>query len=451
MDQEEFVKSEEMSAEERLPEERAAEEYSSEENSSEERLSGYYAPYPPTQIPNPGGQEKKKRGIGRVILGFAAGFMLAAILGIVALAYVANNVGSENLGLIPSDVVDKIALIQERLDLLYLFDQDEADKYNGLIKGYVDSLGDPYTAYYTADEYAELMESTSGTYSGIGVVVQQNAETGVITVVKPYANCPGAEAGMLPNDILYKVAGEDCTGVDINLVVSKIKGTPGTSVDITIYRPSTNEYIDMTVTRRKVEIETVTFEMLENSIGKITIDSFDDVTYDQFIQAFQQLKQEGMEALIVDLRDNGGGLLDSVVAMLDYLLPKGIITYTEDKYGERETYNSDASAELDVPCAILTNGYTASASEIFTGCMKDYGMAVIVGKKTFGKGIVQVLLPINDGSALKVTTAYYYTPAGICIHGDGIMPDFEVEYDQTTEADEQLDKAVEILKEKLGR
>lgn len=407
--------------------------------------------FAPAQLPNPNGGKKKKSRAGLCILTFFCGFIIAAILGVITIFGLisAGKIADAN-DLISEDTVEKLQLIRQRLDLMYLFDMTGSDTSSGLIKGYVDALGDPYTQYYTAEEYNEMRESTSGIYSGIGVVVQQNADTGVITVVKPYPNCPGAEAGMLANDIIYKVAGEDATGVDINLVVSKIKGEEGTTVDITVYRPSTNEYIDMTVTRRRVEVETVTCEMLEDQIGKITIDSFDDVTYDQFVECFEELKAAGMKALIVDLRDNGGGLLDSVVAMLDYLLPEGTITYTEDKYGNRETYKSKASAELDIPCAILTNGYTASASEIFTGCMRDYGKAVIVGSTTFGKGIVQVLMGLPDGSALKVTTAYYYTPAGVCIHGEGIEPDYPVDYDYQTEEDEQLLKAVELMQEAIG-
>jgi len=409
-------------------------------------------PFEASQLPNPNvmRKDRKKKKKHRGLLGFILGFLLAGLLGIIVICWmIGTGYIPEDMGLISAETVQKIQVIQQQLNELYLFDQSETNTNVGMIKGYVDSYGDPYTVYYTPEEYSELMESTSGVYSGIGVVVQQNTETGTIVVVKPYADCPGALAGMKQGDIIYQVEGEDATGVDINLVVSKIKGPEGTDVNITVYRPSTDEYIDMKITRRSVTIETVSCEMLENQIGRITIDSFDEVTYEQFVACYEELETQGMKALIVDLRNNGGGLLDSAVNMLDYLLPAGIITYTEDKYGNRENYSSKPSAKLDIPCAILTNGYTASASEIFTGCMRDYDKAVIVGTTSFGKGIVQLLIPFTDGSALKVTSAYYYTPSGICIHGDGIEPDYPVEYDATAETDNQLQKAIEVMTEAI--
>ena len=350
---------------------------------------------------------------------------------------------------ISSELETKLESIKARIDMYFLFDQSEADFETGILKGYVDSLGDPYTVYYSPEEFEELMESTSGRYSGIGVVVQQNTN-GFITVVRPYLTGPGYAAGIRTDDIIYKVEGEEVTGQDLSLVVSRIKGDAGTTVDLQIYRPSTGEYIDMTVERAELEIETITYEMLEDNIGCISMTSFDDVTYDQFMKAFRDLKSQGMQALIVDIRDNGGGLLTSVTDILDDLLPAGVLTYTEDREGNREYYRSAASASLDVPAVVLVNGYSASASEIFTGVMKEYGAATIVGTKTFGKGIVQVILALGDGSAVKITSSRYFLPSGICIHGEGVEPDVVIEADPDTEEDEQLQKALEILKEKLA-
>ena len=224
----------------------------------------------------------------------------------------------------------------------------------------------------------------------------------------------------------------------------------GTKVNITVYRPSENSYIDFEITRQQIEVETISHKMLDNEIGYIEMDSFDEVTYGQYMAAFNELKSMGMKALIVDIRSNGGGLLSSVCNILDDMLPEGLITYTEDKNGKRDNYSSDANCVLDIPAVVLVNGNSASASEIFTGAMQDYGKAVIVGTQTFGKGIVQTIMGLSDGSAIKMTTSRYYTPKGVCIHGVGITPDIVVEDDSATEEDEQLDKAVEVLLEKIG-
>ena len=348
---------------------------------------------------------------------------------------------------ISSELQRKLSNIKTRIDYYFLFDT-EVDYETGILKGYVDSFNDPYTVYYTPDEYKDLMESTSGRFSGIGVVVQQNTN-GMVTVVRPYVDAPGYNAGIRTDDIIYKVNGEEVSGQDLSLVVSKIKGEAGTTVDIQIYRPSTNEYIDMTIERAEIEIETISHEMLVNNIGYISMTSFDEVTYTQFMAAYEELQANGMQALIIDLRDNGGGLLDICTSILDKLLPEGVLTYTENKAGTREYYRSDANAILDIPVVILVNGYSASASEIFTGAMKDYDAATIVGVKTFGKGIVQVILAMDDGSALKVTTSRYFLPSGVCIHELGIEPHVEIEDDPETEEDEQLNKAIEILLEKI--
>lgn len=346
------------------------------------------------------------------------------------------------------EVLEKLAAIKVRLDALYLFnDKMDVDYDTGIIKGYVNSLGDPYTVYYTPDEYKDLMETTNGTYYGVGAVLQQNMETGIITIINPYKGCPAYEAGMQKGDYLFKVAGEEVTGQDLSLVVTKIKGEEGTTVDVTIYRPSEDRYIDMTVERREIQIRTVEYAMYGDKIGCIVLSSFEEPTYSQFMEAYDKLKAAGMETLIVDLRDNGGGLVSSVTDILDKLLPEGTITYTEDRDGKQEFYTSDADSILDIPCFVLCNGYSASASEIFISAMQDYHKATIVGTQSFGKGIVQVILPLEDGSALKVTTSRYYTPNGVCIHGEGITPDHVVEYDLEAEEDNQL---MYIFKDLLG-
>jgi|GEM_PF-939128 len=306
-------------------------------------------------------------------------------------------------------------------------------------------LGEDYTTYYTAEEFASVMESSSGKYSGIGAYVSQNMSTGIITIVKPFDDAPAAEAGILKDDILYAVEGEEVTGEDLNMVVAKLKGEEGTTVNVTIYRAAEDRYIDVAVKRAVVNVPTVTYKMLEDQIGYIQISEFEEVTAEQFAAAVDDLESQGMKSLIFDLRDNGGGLLDSVCDILDRVLPKELLVYTEDKNGNREEEWAKDDDRIEVPMVVLVNGNTASASEIFTGALKDYDEAEIIGTTTFGKGIVQSIVPLFDGSAVKLTSAKYYTPSGVCIHGTGIEPDQVVEYDKELEEDNQLQAAINYL------
>ncbi len=352
-----------------------------------------------------------------------------------------------------SEIREKLSKIDAVINEYYLNESeiDEEKMIEGIYSGYVAGLGENYTTYYTAQEYADLMESSSGEYSGIGVSVSQSIETGVITIVNPFENGPGYEAGMRKDDILFAVEGEEVTGQDINSVVAKIKGEAGTTVDLTVYRPSTDEYIDMTVERRVVQNPTVTYEMKDGNIGYIQVTEFDEVTVEQFSTAISDLQGQGMQGLVVDLRDNPGGLLSSVCDMLDRILPEGnLLVYTMDKDGNREEHYAEDEDSLDLPMIVLVNGNSASASEIFTAALQDYDKATIMGTTTFGKGIVQVILPLDDGSAVKVTQSQYYTPNGVCIPPEGVTPDIEVEYDASSENDNQLDAALEQMKTMLG-
>ncbi len=347
----------------------------------------------------------------------------------------------------------KMELLANLIDQYYMNDISVEDMRVGAYKGLLEGLGDPYTCYYTADEFDALMESTSGTYYGIGAVVQQDTRTMYITIVKPYVDGPAYNAGMLPGDIIYKVDGVDVTGVDIDSVVTMMKGPEGTIVKVTVVRDGESEPIELTITRGKIEIETIEHEMLDNNIGLITISSFDELTPQQFKDGIEDLKKQGMKGLIIDLRDNGGGLLDSVVDMLDYVLPKGLIVYTEDKYGNREEFRGTDEDVLDMPMTVMINGNSASASEIFAAAMQDYKAATLVGTTSFGKGIVQTILPLIDGTAVKITISRYYTPNGVCIHGTGVTPDIEVDLNDELkqmvivphEKDNQLQKAIEVL------
>lgn len=339
----------------------------------------------------------------------------------------------------------KMQELQSYIDRFYLFDYDEENVESGIYKGMMAGLGDVYTNYYTPEEYASFMESSNGSYSGIGAMLSQDYNTGIITVVKVFEGSPAAEAGVQPDDILYKVKGEEVTGMDLNLVVSDLKGEEGTDVEASFMRGT--DVLDLTLTRRSIEVPTVEYRLITDKIGYISISEFDDVTDDQFIAALDDLHSQGMENLIIDLRDNGGGLVDVTCDILDQLLPEGLIVYTEDKDGNREEETSDAEHYFPGKMAVLVNGNSASASEIFAGAIKDYGVGTLIGTQTFGKGIVQSLFPLSDGSAIKVTVSRYYTPAGNNIHEVGITPDIILEKDTESEEDNQLQKAIDVLKE----
>ena len=363
--------------------------------------------------------------------------------------------GSDVVG---KDTNNKLEKIQNILNENFYFEEDEQAKQDGLIKGYMEGLDDPYSVYYTRDEYAEFMEDTEGEYVGVGVQVSQNVDTKVITVVKVFDGSPAKEAGIEAQDVISEVDGEDVGEQELDAVVDKIRGVEGTDVKITVYRRSDGKDHEYTMKRRKVENPTVEYKMLSDNIGYIAVSSFYEVTANQFIDAVGELNVQGIEGLIVDLRDNGGGLLDIAVEMLDFMLPEGKIVYTKDKDGNIiESYNSTDEQQFTKPLVLLVNGYSASASEIFAGAIKDYGIGTLVGTTTYGKGIVQRLFPLDDGSAVKVTIAKYFTPNGNDIHKVGIEPDVEVEFDSVKykdsdgEEDNQLDAAVNEMLKKLGK
>lgn len=352
----------------------------------------------------------------------------------------------------------KMELLEYLIEMYYMDEISMEELRTGAYRGMLEALGDPYSTYYTASEYDTLMESTSGTYCGIGAYVSQNMTTMIMTIVKPFVDGPAYTAGMLPGDVIYKVDGEDVTGMELSAVVAKMKGEAGTKVTVTVVRDGETEPIDLEITRAMIEVQTVEYEMLEGQIGYILVSEFDEPTVQQFKDAIDSLKKEGMQALVVDLRDNPGGLLSSVVEMLDYLLPRdSLIVYTEDKYGDREEYRATTAATFTLPLAVLVNGNSASASEIFTGAVKDYGIGTIVGTTTYGKGIVQSVYPLSDGTAVKITVSRYFTPSGVCIHGIGVAPDVEVELAEELrqkvtiahEEDNQLQTAIQELLKKL--
>ena len=334
--------------------------------------------------------------------------------------------------------VNKLSVLEQYLDRYYYKSSEitREDKENGIYKGLFESLEDVYSCYYTPEEYKMLAEQTQGVYYGIGAYIK---------------NSPAEAAGLMEGDLIYKVDGEDMSGLDIDEVVSHIRGEEGTEVALTLVR--NGEEIEVKLKRGRVDTPTVESEMLDDGIGYLQITEFDDVTVNQFTENFEELKGQGMKGLIIDLRGNPGGSVTSVCAVAEQLLPKGLIFYMEDKDGNKTEYNCEG-ADFDLPMVVLVNEYSASAAEILSGAIKDSGIGKLVGKTTFGKGIVQDVIPLQDGSAIKLTVANYYTRGGNDIHLKGIEPDIEVELDTDAYLDDgkdtQLDKAVEVLLGEMG-
>lgn len=351
-----------------------------------------------------------------------------------------------------ADVNEKLDRINSLIENYYLY-EDEIDGdalIDGIYSGYAEALGDPYTEYYDEEETEALYESTSGEFSGIGATMSQSLDSGEITVSNVYEDSPADKAGMKQGDVIYEVDGRSVSGQDLETVVSWIKGEQGTDVTLCVLRDG--KKVELTATRDIIEVQTVSSEMKDGQIGYIAVSEFDSVTYDQFEAALEDLESQGMQGLVIDLRGNPGGNLTTVTDMLKLLLPEGTIVSTKDKYGNTEEITCDGKHEFTKPLAVLVNQYSASASEIFSGAIQDYGTGTIVGMTTYGKGVVQQLMDLGDGTCLKVTIAEYYTPSGRSINGTGVEPDVEVEYEydeNDPDADNQLDKALEVVRGEL--
>lgn len=384
--------------------------------------------------------------------GFIKGALTGALLTLLVVSLAACGLQHINEGIVSSDTETKLSYLKKLIDETYLHDVKEKDLNEGIYKGYVEGLGDQYSAYYDKKETKELTESLDGSFSGIGAVMTQDASSGVITITRVYDDSPAKKAGIKTGDILYRVEEKTVTGKDLDKVVSWIKGKKGTKVNLTLLRGTNSDKIKVTATRDVINVETVKYKVLENQIGYISISEFDSVTGAQFAKALKQLQKKNIEGLVVDLRNNPGGSLSTVCDILDSILPKGLIVYTKDKNGKKEEYTSDEKHRLNLPMSVLVNGQSASASEIFAGAVQDYGKAEIIGTQTYGKGVVQNLFDLKDGTCVKLTTSEYFTPKGRNIDGKGITPDVKIEYKYNAKdpkADNQLDKAVSVVKDKI--
>lgn len=372
-------------------------------------------------------------------------------LGLVSCAGRLPFLGKEEA--VSQETKEKLSGIQALIQKEYIGEVDEDALQTGICQGYVGALGDPYSAYYDEEQTSALMETTQGEYGGIGVVLTQNLDTGVTTASSVYEDSPAMKAGMKDGDIIYQVEGRDVSGMALEEISGSIKGEKGTTVEITVLRGEEREEVSLTITRDTIQAETVKTRMLEDEIGYLAISEFDSVTLEQYREGLAELTTQGMEGLIVDLRGNPGGNLDTVCEILDLMLPEGLIVYTEDKDGNRQEFTSDEAQEVQVPLAVLVDGNSASASEIYAGAIQDYGIGQIVGTKTYGKGVVQTIYDLKDGTSLKLTVAEYFTPNGRNIDGEGITPDVEVTYqrdENDPEADNQLDRAVETLQNEMA-
>ncbi len=408
-------------------------------------------------------RKKKSQGFASgMIIGAVSAFM-AVILLILSVAAVCIAKGYIHIGVngdvyiqsdavtdsdgIGSEVEGKLNAIDSVLESFYFGDVDDETAKDNIYKAYLSSYGDKYTMYYTADEYKALKESTNGKFYGIGAVCQLSGEGGVL-LVDVYDNGAGYQAGLRSGDRVVNVDGRDITDMELSSAVALIKGDKGTSVTLEVIRGT--ERLTFSVVRDAVEAKTVSYTLLDNNIGYLSISQFEEVTTKQFKAAVEDLQSQGMKGLVIDIRNNPGGLLDTVVGMLKYMLPDGLIVYTEDKQGNRKEYKGQDNDEFNLPLAVLVNGNSASASEIFAGAIQDYGKGTIIGTQTYGKGIVQTVKPLTDGSAIKFTIAKYFTPKGQDIHGKGVTPDMVVEYGTDADVDTQLDAAIKNVEAQIN-
>ena len=340
--------------------------------------------------------------------------------------------------------------VMDYVDAHFVLDYEKDEMINEALKAYVDAADDPYSSYLTAEEFAKMMEDTNGSYCGIGVQIQQNLETMETTVIQVFSNGSAQEEGMKAGDVIIAVGDVDAREMLIDDIVSLVRGEEGTKVDVTVYRSWEDKEITFTLTRRPVEVDTVYYRMLTDKIGYLQLTEFDEVSAGQMEAALKALKKDGAKQLVLDIRNNPGGLLSSVLDVADLFLEKNLLIMSmEDKEGHIYEYYSETKPVFTGDLLVLVNGSSASASEVLTGCLKDHGRAVIMGEKTFGKGIVQGFFTLSDGSAIKLTTEYYSTPSGQCIHKIGIEPDIAGADDPATEdVDELLEQATGYLQNK---
>lgn len=390
---------------------------------------------------------------------FALGLLVATlwflVLGGVFLLFDKGILGADKdsqTGAATEANIEKIEHFQNLLEIYYYEDVSRDELADGVIYGLMETVGDPYTCYYSVEEMEELTADIEGVFHGIGAYLEMDYDKGYAKISGIIDGTPASQSDIQVGDYVVEVDGVDTYEMTLTDVVSMIRGDAGTDVTLTLNRSGSE--LDVTVTRQNIETPTVQYELLEGNIAYITIIEFDDVTTAQFVEAMENLEKDNAKGLILDLRGNPGGNLSTVVEICELMLPEGMIVYTEDKYGQRNEYKCDGENEFELPLVVLIDGSSASASEILAGAIKDYEMGTLVGTTTYGKGIVQKIFTYEDGSAAKITVSKYYTPNGYNIHGVGIAPDVEVEFDAElyleNETDNQLEKAIEVISEEIA-
>ena len=406
---------------------------------------------------------KKKKIIGIILLLVVTNVLTFIFSNVLSLTY-------DNKVILPKDEYNQLSdmykkysknlALEDFIKKNYLKNVDEETLANGELKGMFQSLNDPYSTYMTKDEFEDFTEHTKGIYGGIGVIVTPGDDN-LITVVSPIDGTPGEKAGIKTGDKITKVNGKEFNADTMDQAVKVMKGDPGTKVNITIVRKDkegNNNEMDITIVREEIRLQTVNSDIIEGNIGYINITSFDDLTYKDFKKEINGLMDKNIKGIILDLRNNPGGLLDVCVDIADEFLDKGIVVYTQTRDGQKEYLRSD-NDKIDLPLVVLVNKGSASASEILAGAIKDRGRGTLVGTTTFGKGIVQRIKQLSDGSGFKLTVSQHFTPKGINIHGVGIKPNVEVELPENVETigvenlknDTQLQKGLEILKGKINQ
>lgn len=418
----------------------------------------------------PSRKPESEKGSGKglflagMITGIAGALLVVAIcifgIGVQESLEARGNAGSSvrlNEGsAIDAELINKLQSLENTIhQYFYLHEVSNEELQEGLYRGLLWALQDPYSEYYSAEELEEILQQTEGIYYGIGAYVTLDTATSLPKISGVIEGTPAQEAGLRTDDIIYEVEGVSTYGMSVTEAVGLIKGPENSQVTLTIVRMGETDYLEFTLTRRKVEAPTVKLTMLEDDIAYIELTEFDEVSIDQFADALATARGSGMKGLILDLRGNPGGSVNAVVEMCRMILPEGMIVYTENKEGKRTEYTCDGKRKLEVPMTVLVDGNSASASEIMAGAIKDYGIGTLVGTTTFGKGIVQQILSFMDGSAVKITISSYFTPKGNNIHGIGIEPDIECPFDgeayygSEDHPDNQLEKAREVLLEMM--
>lgn len=351
------------------------------------------------------------------------------------------------------DIASELSKYKKIIDKYFLGNVDEEKLKEGAIKGYIEGLDDQYTEYISKDDMKDYLEDTTGNFVGIGIYMTKDTNANKIMVLSPIKGSPAEKAGILPGDYIISVDGVTYTADDMSVAANKIKGEVGSSVKIEILRNSETKTFE--IKRENIKVNPVEGKVLENNIGYIEFSSFDEGTADDFKVKYEELAKKGIKSLVIDLRNNGGGIVSEALQIADYILDKDdVVLYEVDKNNKEEIEKSENTPIINMPIVLLTNGNTASSSEILAGALKDHGKAKIVGTKTYGKGVIQQLLTLPDGSGLKITSEEYLTPNKTKINKIGIEPDEKVELPDSVKNvltveqkdDTQLQKAIEILK-----